>query len=122
MHRENKEFSDLCRAVARGDSIAVTRFRRTVVPCLRTIVRRALRSERDFSPVPKGIRAAVEKLQAKRASDSTRPDRPYPSHLARKVCDLLIEMVQSAPGLSPHETVLRMFDPGTVRGGLSSAR
>lgn len=117
MHRENKEFSDLCRAVARGDSVAVTRFRRTVAPCLRTIVRRALRSERDFSPVPRRIRDAVERFRAKRASDSTRSADPSPSHLAGKVCDLLIQMVQSAPGLSPHETVLRVLDPGTVRDG-----
>ena len=117
MHRENKEFSDLCRAVARGDSIAVARFRYTVAPCLRTIIRRALRSENDHSPVLRRIRVAVEKLQAKRASDTTQPDRPCSSHVAWKVCDMLIQIVQSTPRLAPHETILRMLDPGTVCDG-----
>ena len=115
MHRENKEFSDLCRAVARGNSVAVSRFRRTVVPCLRTIIRRALRSERDLTRAPGRIRAAVEKLRDNRSADSFQPDRPSLSHVARKMCDLLIQELQFAPGMAPHETVLRALDPGTVR-------
>ena len=72
VHRENEEFRDLCRAVARGDSVAVSRFRRAVAPCLRTIIRRALRSERDFTRAPVGIRAAVEKALVKTDSGTLR--------------------------------------------------
>ena len=115
MDPENQEFGDLCEAVARGDSSAAARFRDRVVPCLHTIVRRALRSDRGASPVRNRIQVAARRFGAGKGSGATRPDELCVNRLAQRVCDLLIRQLRSARGSSPYETVVRLLDSGTFR-------
>ncbi len=114
MHPKGNEFRDLCLAVAREDADAVARFRDGVIPHLHTIVRRALRSERSAWPLGWRLRMAAREFQAKKAWLSTQPDESCVSHLALRLCNLLIQVVQSTPGPSPDETILRVLDPGTL--------
>ena len=114
VHPKNNEFRDLCLAVARKDAEAVARFRHVVVPHLHTVVRRALRSERNVSPLGRRLRTAARESRTKKARHSTQPDESSVSHLALRLCNLLVQVVQSTPEASPDETILRVLDPGTL--------
>jgi len=114
MHPKDNGFPDLCLAVARADADAVAQFRDGVVPHLHTVVRRALRSNRMPSPLGRRLRTAAREFQAKKAWHSTHPDESCVSHLAQKLCNLLIQMVQSTPGPSAGETIFRVLDTGTL--------
>ena len=114
MRPKGNEFRDLCRGLVRKDADAVARFRRGVVPHLHTVVRRALRSDRNLSPLGRRLQTAAREFQAKKAGHSTRADESCVSYLALRLCNLLIQAVRSTPGPSPDETILRVLDSGTL--------
>jgi hypothetical protein len=111
---KNNEFCDLYVAVARKNADAVARFRGRVVPHLHTIVRRALRSERSFSPLPRELRTEARELQAKKARHPTQPGESCVRHLALSLCNRLVQAIRRTPGRSTDETILRVLDSGTV--------
>ncbi len=116
MDASRKEFSDLCKAVAGGDSEAVARFRRMVVPYLRIIIRRAVRTGRRLSgfhgKAESGWSSPAARLGASPGSAPGRGSRTQ--QVARQMCEALIEAVQSTRGRLPHETILGYFAPQTL--------
>jgi hypothetical protein len=112
MYPGQNDFRHLCKGVARKDPDAVARFRHSVVPCLRTIVRCGLRARRDSPPLCRWIQAAY-KLHVENASALAQSDESYVGVLAGRLCDLLIDGLQSAREPLPHETILGLLGPGT---------
>jgi hypothetical protein len=114
MNPKSKEFDELCQAVAAGDPNAVVRFRSNLLPYLRVIVRRALRSTPDVPAVRGRIRSAAEKLQPTEASKFGRGEESCVGQLARRVCELLVQVVQTSRGGLPKETILGLLNPRTM--------
>ena len=121
MNPKSKQFCDLCQAVAAGDPNAVVRFRSNVLPYLRIIVRRAIRSEREASAVRARIRAAAQHLHAQNPPTSRRGTESCVGQLARRVCELLIRVMQSYRRALPRDTVLGLFDLRTLLAGSTPA-
>ena len=117
-----KRFEELCEAIRAGTSEAEAEFRDAVLPCLRTIVRRSLRRERNGSAdVAHGGCPGFE-LVGTQLRMVGRKDETFVDRVALRQCEALIEALQSPHRPRPKETLVDALPPHTVTFAPPSSR
>lgn len=117
----SSQFDALCREAAAGSPAAAARFRRHVLPYLRVIVRRALRSGEKGSAILAAARAAARRIPAHDSPSSPQGPESAASEVAREVCELLIRRIRSRGSVGRPDTVVEQIDLPTLLGGLHSS-
>ena len=107
MEAERSTLDELCRAVKIGEAGAVERFRREVLPCLQTVIRRKLLSEDTSWPV-------FGMVPSLGTSGSSSVRRRVPGQravrVARKTLDKWLKSLQSTDNSLQRETIRGFLD------------
>lgn len=117
-----ERFNCLLDAVATGDSNVMLQFRPAVLPYLRVIARRAMRSKQELPAWDKTAPGEGSGSLSSRAGGSSQGGGSGVGRLARQIYGVLVETVQSKrPSASRQRT--RLFGrPPTIRLHASPAQ
>lgn len=113
MPSKDREFSELRKEIVQGDPDALARFRRSMTRELRTIVRRALRSDRRRSGLTEKIQDMALSLTDAESLSSLDRDGGLLDRLTRHLCEKLIEKLQSTGGRFSKGTIADQGEPTT---------
>jgi hypothetical protein len=104
---ERITLDELCRAVEIGEAGAVERFRREVLPCLQTVIRRKLLSG-DTRRLASGMVSSLETFGG--ASVRRRVLKQRAVRVTRKTLDKWLGSLQSTDNSLPRETIRGFLD------------
>jgi hypothetical protein len=120
MHPSIDRFNCLLEAVATGDSHVMGQVRPQVLPYLRVIARRALRSKEEvpaWHKAPPGAGSSASSASGRKSSvGGSRAGR-----LARQIYQVLVEGVQSKRASPSHERTRLFKGPRTITARASPA-
>jgi hypothetical protein len=107
MHTFERELERLADRVGQGDSVALAELRHELELRLGPIVRRALRTETENSPLTQRVRSAARRLAPHPSEAACKPPRGFVGRVASSLRDSVLGRLRAKPALygAARETV-----------------